>query len=178
MRHEVEFIEYTDRDGLRDGLVSLRKEDDVVSIDVIDLGKTLRVTRLVLEDSDPEYVEAAASDPSTEVTVQAGSGQANEEPTAQAETLSDASADGSGAPAPAEPAEPVESGSDVEDLIGAPEPDLEAIVKKVHDSSLAEIEKAVADGELTAEQVLAAETGPGGKGRQNVQYAFRVADPA
>lgn len=141
-RHSVEYIEYADRAALVEALPHLQGQDGVVHIDVIDLGRTLRVTRLV-DGSE------------------------------STETLSDASGDAGGTPPPTEPSGAAESLE--EDLIGEA-PEEEDWRKFVHDSSLAEIEAAVAAGSLTGAEVLAYETGKGGRDRQNVKYAFRAAE--
>lgn len=154
----TEFIEYPDRPATVAGLKRLRLEEDVLEIDVIDLGRTLRVVRstpdpLADEVDTPFEPYEAPQTPAPE-------------PVAPVPT-----------PAPAEPQGSVPAPED-EDLVGTAPSSAEEdfteqeIFETVRDSSAAEIEILIAQGTLTKEQVKTAETAEGGKNRDNVRRLY------
>lgn len=136
----TEFIEYPSRADMVAGLPAVREREDVLAIDVVDLGRTLRVVTDGSVASE-EPVEPPVA-PNTE-DQPAGSSDSAE-------------------------------GSEEEDLIGAPEAevDWDFVKELVRASSLAELEASVEGGVLTPEQIYTVETAEDGRHRQNVTHAF------
>jgi hypothetical protein len=98
----TEFIEFQDRSKLNETVVRLRDDEDVLSIDVIENGRTLRVVRA--SDADDAPADDAPAD---------------DAPADDAQEPSEGADDDSADPGTAdEPSDSKEASDDAEDLLG------------------------------------------------------------